>query len=215
MARTKTRNKTQYQHFPNCFDVEARLAGRWSDHFGNDNPITLELGCGRADLSYAMAKAHPERNFIGIDVKPVRMWHSAKRALEEGVQNIAFLHIHLLWLAEYFAEKEVADLWITFPDPFPKTRQEKHRMITTAYLEQYRKVLALGGSVQFKTDNLPLFHFALEVFVRSGNVALDTLSFDLHNDLRISEEAKYLTQYERMFMADGLPIKYTKFGFLG
>lgn len=198
----------------NCFDkASTHLKGRWNEHFGNDNPIILELGCGRADLSYALAQKYPDRNYIGIDVKPVRMWHSATKAAAEGVTNLAFLHAHLLWLPDYFAPGEVESIWITFPDPFPKNAHVKHRMINPNFLERYRNLLRPGGVVEFKTDNLPLFQYALEVFVQEQNIDFQALSFNLHEDTRIGEDAKHLTQYERLFMGEGVPIKYVRFTF--
>jgi len=215
MARTKTRKKVQYAEFSNCFDADSRQwRGRWHEHFGNNNPIVLELGCGQAELSYALAKQYPEVNFIGVDVKHVRMWHAAGRALEEGVQNIAFLHIHLLWLAEYFADHEVSELWITFPDPFPKNKHAKHRMINPNFLSVYRRILKTEGTVIFKTDSRELFLYALEIFVREKNIRMMELSFDLHNNApHIHADFKTLTQYEKMFMAEEKPINLVQFAF--
>lgn len=141
------------------------------------------------------------------------MWHSATKAVAEGMDNIAFLHAHLLWLPDYFASGEVDSIWITFPDPFPKTAQAKHRMINPNFLERYRNLLRPGGMVEFKTDNLALFQYALEVFVREQNIIFHELTFDLHADARIGEDAKHLTQYERLFMGEGVPIKYVRFSF--
>lgn len=211
MARRKTFRKEGYLEFPNCFNRESEAS--WRTYLPENKPLILELGCGKADFSYEMATKHPERNFIGVDLKPDRLWYPAKQALDNGVGNIAFLHIHLNELHEKIASGEADELWVTFPDPFPKNRHAKHRTINTSFLKIYEQVLRPGGKVHFKTDNLPLFQFGLEVFVREGNVRFHALSFDLHEDEHIGADAKVLTAYERKFMEMGLKINYVCFSF--
>lgn len=188
--------------------------GVWKDFFGNNNPITLELGCGKAELSLGLARRYPDRNFIGIDLKPDRLARPAKMATDEGLNNMAFVHLHLLNLAAHFAENEVDHIWITFPDPFPKNRQEKHRMTGPAFLKGYREVLKPNGSVQFKTDNLPLFQWSLETFVREQNIQFKYLSFDLHEDETLPDDTKIETFYEQRFRAEGMKINYVEFLFV-
>lgn len=213
MARRKTLKKEQYQLFDNCFNSGVDHKGTWKDVFGNDNPITLELGCGKAELSYGLAQLYPERNFLGIDLKMDRMWRPAKEARQAGITNINFLCIHLLELEEHFAENEVDEIWITFPDPFPKNRQAKHRMVNHSFLDQYRKVLKPDGTLHYKTDNTNLFYYSLETFVDYQNIHFEKLSFDLHEDDRISVDKKIKTTYEKQFMALGEKIKYVRFKF--
>lgn len=214
MARSKEFRKADYFATPNCFGKDCvDKKGKWKAHFGNDNPLTLELGCGRADLSLAFAARYPERNFLGIDLKPARLWKPAKRMQEEGVKNIAFIYMHLMEIGGFFAENEADEIWITFPDPFPKLRHAKHRMINPPFLALYRNILKKGGKIHFKTDNLDLFHYALEIFVREKNITLLEISFDLHNDAINNEEIGTKTEYERKFMAEGIPIKYVCFSF--
>jgi tRNA (guanine-N7-)-methyltransferase len=214
MPRRKQLKNTQFETFPNTFREEAKSQkGRWQSYFHHPHPITLELGCGTAELSYGLAKLFPERNFIGIDLKPARLWQPAGKALQEGIPNMAFLCCHLLQLEEYFAPGEVAEIWITFPDPFPKHKQSKHRMINPNFLKIYQNILQDNGKIHFKTDNLDLFHYSLEVFVRQQNIRLHQLSFDLHQDGIYNEEIGMKTYYEKKFMAEGIKIKYLCMGF--
>ncbi len=214
MARRKNIRKEEFGQLPNCFNKTAEWKGKWRTYFENDHPIILELGCGKAELSYTLAKQNPEINYIGIDLKPDRLWHPSKQALEEGVSNIALLCINLLDLADHFAENEVDGIWITFPDPFPKNRQAKHRMINPAFLKGYQNVLKPGGLVQYKTDNLSLFHYSLETFVKTENIRFKYLTFDLHEALEISENTKIETTYEKKFREMGVKINYVSFVFI-
>lgn len=213
MARRKTLKKEEYQQFDNCFTSDVNNKGAWRSFFGNDNPITLELGCGKAELSYELAQMYPERNFLGVDLKMDRMWLPAKEALQAGITNIGFLCLNLIELGDYFEENEVDEIWITFPDPFPKKRQAKHRMVNAKFLDQYKKVLKTDGILHYKTDNTDLFYYSLETFVEYKNIRLEKLSFDLHDDDRISADKKVKTTYEKQFIALGEKIKYVRFLF--
>lgn len=208
MARRKKQKQAEFKTFENCFDRQAALKGRWHEHFGNNNPIYLELGCGKAAFSLEMARRYPGRNFVGIDLKADRLWYAAKLALEQGLNNLALLQINLLTVGEHFADNEVDEIWITFPDPFPKKRQAKHRMINPQFLRLYELILRPGGRFHLKTDNLELFHYTLEILVRQPHLQLCSLSFDLHEDELIAEEAKIKTAYEEQFLAMGKKINY-------
>lgn len=215
MARRKELRKVEFTELSNCFGRAASdKKGNWGNSFPQSQPLVLELGCGTAKLSYGLAQRHPERNYIGVDLKPVRLLQPAKRALDDTQNNILFLYIHLLQITDYFAEGEVEEIWITFPDPFPKLRHAKHRMINANFLKMYRQILRKGGKVHFKTDNLDLFHFALEVFVREGNIRFHALTFDLHENEEMNEETKIETDYEKKFRAEGIKINYVCFEFI-
>lgn len=208
MARRKQLKKAQYQEFSNCLHAEPAMAGKWQEYFQNDHPITVELGCGHGTFSYAMAQMYPARNFVGIDLKAARMWRSGKKALEEGISNVAFLCQHLLQIENSLAPGEADELWITFPDPFPKKRQAKHRTINRPFLEAYRRILRPGGKLRYKTDNLELFHFSLEVFAEIPWVDFEQISFDLHQAEGLPPEALILTEYEKQFLEMGKTINY-------
>ncbi|MDX1906487.1 MAG: tRNA (guanosine(46)-N7)-methyltransferase TrmB [Bacteroidia bacterium] len=211
MARRKNLRKTGYYELANCFGRN-KTPG-WQQYLPGDKPLTLELGCGKADFSYELALRHPDEAFLGIDLKPDRMWYAATRALEQQVPNIAFLQIHLLELPEFVPPACADTIWITFPDPFPKKRQAKHRMTNPPFLDLYRRILKPGGSLCFKTDNLDLFHYSLEVLVRYPGVQFQALSFDLHADEALPPDTRIETAYEKQFRALGQVIKYVQVRF--
>jgi tRNA (guanine-N7-)-methyltransferase len=214
LARKKTIKQAGFAELQNCFDKAAGFKGKWHAWFGNSNPIILELGCGKGEFSLGLARRYPDRNVIGIDLKPDRMFTPASQAVKEGLTNIAFLHIHLLWMGEHFAPGEVSEIWITFPDPFPKKRQAKHRMVNSQFMELYRAILRPDGKIHLKTDNLDLFQYALETFVEMGNIRLDRLTFDLHHSNCLNEDTGTLTTYERRFLEMGMKINYLEAGFI-
>ncbi|MEZ4776060.1 MAG: tRNA (guanosine(46)-N7)-methyltransferase TrmB [Bacteroidia bacterium] len=213
MARTKDLKKNQFKDFHNCFDKNSKTKGKWQEIFGNDHPVTFELGCGKAAFIYEMAQRYPGRNFVGIDLKADRLWKPAKEAEAAGIQNLAFLCAHLIQIGDYVAENEAAELWITFPDPYPKKKQAKHRMVNSPFLDLYEKILQPEGILHLKTDNLNLFHFSLETFVRRKNIQLLQLSFNLHEAEDIQDDAKIQTAYETMFMNMGMSINYLNLKF--
>ncbi len=214
MARRKTLKRKEYESFPNCLNNTENWKGKWKEFFKQEGPLILELGCGKAELSYALAQRYPERNYLGVDLKMDRMWKPAKDALEAGIHNIAFLFANLLTIEQHFEADEVDEIWITFPDPFPKKRQAKHRMINPAFLQQYHTILKPDGKIHYKTDNLELFQYSLEVFVDEKNIRFHHLSFDLHDDERMEDEWKIETTYEKEFREMGKPINYVCFSFI-
>ncbi len=214
MPRKKAFKKSAYYDQPRCFGREDALKGRWrSEVFGNDHPLTFELGCGKAAWSLGMAARYPDRNFVGVDLKTDRMWHAARDAQAAGLTNVAFLFAHLLQLDEQVAENEADELWITFPDPFSKKRQAKHRMINPPFLAVYRKLLRPGGELHFKTDNRELFHYSLEVLVREPDLRFDYLTFDLHAAEEAPADALITTGYEEKFLEMGKEINYVAMRF--
>ncbi|MFK7924682.1 MAG: tRNA (guanosine(46)-N7)-methyltransferase TrmB [Bacteroidia bacterium] len=213
MARRKQFKKAQYESYSNCYHYENQTKNNWQELFGNANPITAEMGCGHGTFSLELARRYPERNFLGVDLKPTRMYRSAKLALEEGIPNLAFLQQDLKLLGESVGENEIDEIWITFPDPFPKNRQAKHRMVNPTFLVQYRSILKAGGKLHYKTDNRELFHYSLEVFVRESKLSLQELSFDLHATEHLPEDFKVLTEYEKKFLEMDIPINYVELAF--
>lgn len=190
------------------------MKGRWnSDHFKNNNPITLELACGRGEYSVGLGAHFPNRNFIGVDIKGERIWKGSTLALEQNLHNVSFLRTHILMLDSFFAEGEVDEIWITFPDPRPRKRDVKRRLTHPRYMEMYKKLLRPGGYIRFKTDNTGLFEYTLEELALRNDIHDFRYTLDLYNsDLR-AECFDIKTRYEEEFSAKGELIKYLRFYF--
>lgn len=149
------------------------LKDKWSEHFGNDNPIVLELGCGKGEYAVGMARHFPDKNFIGLDIKGARMWTGATQAKSENLKNVAFLRTNIELIGDFFAPGEVSEIWITFPDP--QMKKERKRLISTTFLNLYRKVLQPNGLVHLKTDSPFLYTYTHYLAIENGlNVEIDT-----------------------------------------
>ncbi|MEM7109367.1 MAG: tRNA (guanosine(46)-N7)-methyltransferase TrmB [Bacteroidota bacterium] len=217
MARGKLKrfaeNRTRYNVIEPGKPLFDTVKGSWNTHFANRNPITLELACGRGEYTIGLARLFPNRNHIGVDLKGDRIWKGAGVALQEGLDNVAFLRIHLLELARFFEPGEVDEIWITFPDPRPKDRDEKRRVTHTRYFDTYKSVIKKNGWVRLKTDNTGLFEYSLEVLKSRNDIKDLEHTFDLYrSDLR-PEGYEIRTKYEAKFRAEGHDIKYLKFRF--
>ena len=216
MGRNKQLKIDEFNRWPNCINQDESLAGNWQNHFGNSNPIVLELGCGKGDLSVGLARINPNKNYIGVDIKGVRMWTGAQTAMEEGLKNVAFLRADIHGIGQFFAENEVDDIWITFPDPFPKLKQTKNRMTHQRFLSQYVVMLKPEGQIFFKTDNNSLFEYTLAHFEElNQHEVFQIETFDVTRDIRRSAftnaDNGITTDYERRFMDMGKSINYMRF----
>lgn len=169
-------------------------------------PLTIELAAGNAQFSFWLAKQYPEQNFIAIDIKSDRLYTSAKQALAEGVENIAFVRMSIQEFARVFPNRSVDTIWLTFPDPFARKRSIRRRLTHPLFLKQYREVLAETGSLHFKTDNRDLFLWSLEQFV-AEKWHLSELSFDLHES-DLPKDYKIKTHYEQKFTLEGVPTNF-------
>jgi len=188
-----------------------RFRGSWAeDYFKNKNPITLELACGKGDYTIALAEKHPDRNFIGIDMKGPRLWSGCVAAQERLLTNVAFLRIEILNLAHYFANGEVDEIWITFPDPFLKNGSSNKRLTATRYLAAYKQVIKEGATIHLKTDSTPLFDFSLKSLKKNRCTVEETID-DVHDDDERHEDLYIKTNYEKKHLADNRVIKYVRF----
>lgn len=186
-------------------EVERR--GNWGTaQFGNNQPITLELACGRGEYTLALARKYPMRNFIGVDIKGARIWKGATIAQEEGLQNVAFLRTRIEQLDLFFAQAEVDKIWITFPDPFPA--KENRRLTSPRFIERYRKVLKSGGLLNFKTDATDLFDYSVEVLEADPQVEIKYLNRDIYAAPLFLPELEIKTYYERMHLEHQKTIKF-------
>jgi len=219
MAKRKLQKFAELETFQNVLkypgaehhDNILLLRGNWSSaYFQNDNKITLELACGKADYTLALARQNPGHNFIGIDIKGDRLWKGAKIALEEGLKNVAFVRMQIGDLPKVFNKKEIHEIWITFPDPFPRTGKSKKRLTSPRFLEVYRQILMPKGTIHLKTDEDGLYNFTLEALNESGATILenvrDVYAQDNRNELLLIQ-----TFYEKQYLEDGRTIKYLSF----
>ncbi|UCE94701.1 MAG: tRNA (guanosine(46)-N7)-methyltransferase TrmB [Flavobacteriaceae bacterium] len=187
------------------------LKGEWHSFFGNNNPIILELGCGKGEYSVSLAEKYPDKNFIGVDIKGARFWRGAKTAIEKNLENVAFLRTQIELIDSCFAENEVTEIWITFPDPQIKYKRTKHRLITRPFLEKYQRILNKEGVIHLKTDS-EFLHGYLLGLLHEGHHEVIYAHHDIYNSTSPPEEATSIqTFYEKQYLEIGKSITYTKF----
>ncbi|MFI3269712.1 MAG: tRNA (guanosine(46)-N7)-methyltransferase TrmB [Rikenellaceae bacterium] len=197
--------------FEDIFNKPHPLKGSWRrDFFGNDNPIVLELGCGKGEYTVALAKSDPTRNYIGIDIKGARMWRGAKSATEAAMTNVAFLRTRIEFINSFFAEGEVDEIWITFPDPQLKSRRAKKRLTAPPFLTNYAQFLSTEGAINLKTDSQHLFNYTAEV-IRHFALDCEVSNADIYGSGYADATLSIKTAYETMYLERGLPITYTRF----
>lgn len=187
------------------------LKGNWNSIFENNNPIVLELGCGKGEYSIALAKQNPNVNYIGVDIKGARFWRGAKTALEENLKNVFFLRTQIELIDQIFEKNEVAEIWITFPDPQIKYKRTKHRLVNADFLKKYQLILKENGLVHLKTDS-EFLHGYLLGLLHEGN---HDVLYAHHNVYKTPEAPKEVTSvqtfYESQYLEQNKPITYIKF----
>lgn len=183
------------------------IKGNWGIQFNNNNPIILELACGKGEYTVGLAKEYPDFNFIGVDIKGDRIARGSQAALEKGLKNVAFLRTDIQYLCEFFDANEVSEIWVTFPDPQPRDKQEKHRLTHPRFLEIYTELLIEDGLFHLKTDSAPFFEYSLETLPAFGFTKLifthnlyESPLNDIHHGIK--------TKYEAMFFEKGYSIHY-------
>lgn len=185
--------------------------GQWNTiYFQNNQPITLEIGCGHGAYTVGLGKIFPEKNFIGIDIKGDRLWKGAQKAHDNGLKNIAFLRIQITHLLDFFEHNEVAEIWITFPDPRPKNKDIKRRLTSPRFLNLYRTILIDGGKIHLKTDSALLFQYTLTL-LQDQTIQPLACTTDLYCSPLINDHFDIQTTYEQRFLAQGTPINYLCF----
>ena len=196
------KNVFEYEHI----HQENILKGKWHSHvFKNQNPIVLELACGKGEYTVSLAAKYPQKNFIGIDIKGPRIWIGAKQALSENLVNVRFLRTFIDHLDNFFSENEIDEIWIVFPDPYLK--KERKRLTSPKFLDIYRRIMKPGGLVHLKTDSETLFDYTLDV-IQKEKCELVKLFKDVYRDSTDSELLHIQTYYERMHLAKGKTIRY-------
>ncbi len=192
-------------------DVPFAMRGRWHEqYFNNENPIVLELGCGKGEYTVELAKRHPDRNFIGVDIKGARMWTGATLALQQGLKNVAFLRTNIEIIDRFFAEDEVEEIWLTFSDP--QMKNPRKRLTSTYFMQRYRRFLIDQGLIHLKTDSNFLYTYTRLMAGKNG-LPVDVQTDDLYATHADSDsiEVSIQTYYERMWLDRGLSIKYIRF----
>lgn len=190
-----------------------QLRGRWHEEFfQNNHPITLEVGCGKGEYTVGLAARYPARNFLGLDIKGERIWRGSKRAEALGLRNVGFVRTRALDLLQHFAPGELAEIWITFPDPRPRDRDIKRRLTSPRFLNLYQGLLRPGGLVHLKTDNEGLFDYTLEVLQERPGRTVLAHTKDLYATPELLPHAEDIeTNFESKYRAQGVPIKYVQF----
>ena len=187
------------------------LRGRWKEEFfGNKNPIILELGCGKGEYTVGLAQKYTSGNHIGIDIKGARIWRGAKTAIENKIPNVLFLRTRIEFINSFFAEDEIDEIWITFPDPFPKPVDAGKRLTSPPFLNSYRKILRNGGIIHLKTDNCQLYKYSRSI-VLSNKLTVLTDTDDLYGSGIENEILTIRTHYENLFLKNGIKINYLSF----
>jgi tRNA (guanine-N7-)-methyltransferase len=215
MGKDKLRRFAEIATFPNVLQLDEGkpLKGNWKkDHFKNGNPLVIELACGKGEYTVNLAQLFPNKNFVGIDYKGNRIWRGAKTALEENISNVAFLRIQIENILDYFEEEEIAEIWITFPDPQPQISREKKRLTFPGFLEKYKRILQPGGILHLKTDNDGLHEYTFEKIDELG-MMLHCKTEDLYNSELVDEVLSIKTYYEKKYLAIDKNINYLKFSF--
>lgn len=191
-------------------ELYENIKGQWGNaYFGNEHPIIAELACGKGDYTIGLARQHPDRNYIGVDIKGSRIWYGSTTAQEEGLDNVAFLRTQILLIENFVGESELSELWITFPDPRPRDRDERRRLTHPRYLKMYQQMLKEGGIFHLKTDDRPFFDFTLEM-LQEFPVKNLCQTTDLYNSPMLKEHFGIQTTYEKRWLAEGKKINYLR-----
>lgn len=222
--KNKLKRFAEVATFPNVFEsvptkesflsnqegLSEDLRGHWSQgHFKNNNPVILELACGKGDYTVALGKDFPDSNYIGVDIKGSRIWKGAKTALDISLNNVAFLRTRIEFIDRFFAPGEVDQIWITFPDPFEG--KPNRRLTSAPFLERYRRILKPGGMIHLKTDSALLYEFTLEVVHHDPSCEIHYANPDIYSKALDFPALAHKTYYEGMHLKDGRKITYIQF----
>jgi len=185
--------------------------GKWHSFFGNNNPIIVELGCGKGEYTIALARKNPNKNYIGIDIKGARFWRGAKTAIEKKLENVAFVRTQIELVDFIFAQNEVSEIWITFPDPQIKYQRTKHRMTNASFLKKYHTVLKEDGIINLKTDSEFMHGYTLGLLQGAGHEILYANHNVYNNEGAPKEVIETQTFYENQYLEIGKWITYIQF----
>jgi tRNA (guanine-N7-)-methyltransferase len=210
MGQKKLIRFEELKGFANVLQYPEGMAGQWKVHFTNENPITLELACGKGEYAVGLAQLYPQRNFIGVDLKGNRIWVGARKAIQQGLSNVAFLRTQIDQLGGFFAPQEVNEIWITFPDPQLRLSKAKKRLTHPKFLRIYQQILRPGGYIHLKTDSPVLYRFTKTVIEQYG-CTVHTDYDDVYKQPVITGELKIKTHYEGLDIAQSNRVHYLCF----
>jgi len=210
MGQKKLIRFEELKTFPNVLEFPENMQSKWSEFFQNKNDIILELACGKGEYAVGLGRLFASKNFIGIDIKGNRIWKGAKTALNEELKNVAFLRIQIDKLTDYFAADEIAEIWITFPDPQLRFSKMKKRLTHPKFLRSYKNILQKNGIVHLKTDSPHLYNFTKTVIDLYDLKIIDDKD-DLYKNNNISEALKIKTHYESLDIAQSNKVHYLAF----
>ena len=217
MGKNKLQKFDDMNSYPHVFqypfsvlqDKGFEMKGKWnSDFFKNDNPIVLELGCGKGEYAVGLARKYPDKNFIGVDIKGARMWTGAKESFETGIKNVAFLRTTIELISCFFAPEEISEIWITFPDP--QMKKVRKRLTSTRFMALYREILKPNGIIHLKSDSNFLFTYTCEM-VKKNHYPVLFQTDDLYHSGLEDDILSIKTFYEQQWLERGLTIKYICF----
>ncbi len=210
MAQKKLKRFGEIKTFSNVLEYPENMAGKWNVFFKNNNPVILELACGKGEYATGLAQLHPQKNFIGVDIKGNRIWAGAKFSIDNKLTNVAFLRTQIHKIDTYFSINEVMEIWITFPDPQLRISKAKKRLIHPRFLRMYQKILQPGGKIHLKTDSPELYNFTKTV-IELYNLVLITDIDDVHKDKKVPQELSIITHYESLDIAESKRVFYVCF----
>ena len=207
MSRRKLIHFDEMDKMPHVLQHPVNMPGRWSDFWGNNRPMVLEVGCGTGNYVLGLATRWQGWNVVGADIKGARMWHGATKSRDLGLSNVAFLRCRLEQLPDYFDRGEVSELWITFPDPQPRASRERKRLTSLRFLQIYHRILRAGARVHLKTDDPSLFAFSVETW-KNAHMKVHAVTSDLYAGIVEGPAVEIQTTYETRFLAEGKKIHY-------
>lgn len=210
MAHKKLKRFNEIKAFPNVLEYPENMKGKWNDFFKNNNPIILELACGKGEYTTGLSQLYPNKNFMGVDIKGNRIWVGAKSALDNGWKNSAFLRIQIDKINQYYSKNEIDEIWITFPDPQLRLSKAKKRLTHPRFLRLYHEILIPDGKIHLKTDSPDLYYFT-KLVIELYQLTLICDIKDVNNQKEISDELKIKTYYEGLDIAQSNQIFYLCF----
>ena len=210
MGQKKLVRFAEIKVFPNVLQFPEGMPGTWNSFFKNDNPVLLELACGKGEYALGLGELYPAKNFIGVDLKGNRLWVGAKKALQKSLHNVAFLRTQIDQINSYFAPGEVAEIWITFPDPQLRMSKAKKRLTHPKFLRLYQQILVPGGKIHLKTDSPDLYHFTQQVLSLYNCIVHEDLD-NVYLQPSLPADLQIKTHYESLDIAGSNRIHYLCF----